>query len=206
MQYLILHGSFGNSQENWFPWLKLKLEDLGHTVIAPDLPIDKWDELVKHDTKANINQNLENWLTAFKTQVLPKINHSEPISLAAHSSGPLFSLHAIDLFDLSVNTAVFVAPFLNRLPTKEKPIDIVNFSFYLDTNDHQLDFHQIKQKIKTSYVLYADNDPYVPIQFSLDFAQAVNAKPILIERSGHLNATASYTQFPQLLELLIKPN
>lgn len=27
--YFIIHGSFGNSQENWFPWLEKKLTKNG---------------------------------------------------------------------------------------------------------------------------------------------------------------------------------
>jgi predicted alpha/beta hydrolase family esterase len=26
--YIIIHGSFGSSEGNWFPWLKMKLEEI----------------------------------------------------------------------------------------------------------------------------------------------------------------------------------
>ena len=35
---LLLHGWYGDGQENWFPWLKDQLEANGHTVFAPYLP------------------------------------------------------------------------------------------------------------------------------------------------------------------------
>ena len=213
MQYLILHGSFGNSQENWFPWLKQQLENQGHSVVVPNFPTDDWDELEKHGAKANKNQTLPNWLATFKTQVIPNIDPSKPISLAAHSLGPLFTLHALKTFDLKVDTAVYVAPFLNRLPNIAKPIDIGARTFYLDTANKpenqidgslpiNLDFNKLKNQIKTAYALYSDNDPYVPTQQSLDFAQAINAKPIQIKSGGHLNATAGYNEFPKLGKLL----
>ena len=39
--YFIIHGSFGNNAEHYIPWLKNKLEDCGHKVIAPNFPIGK---------------------------------------------------------------------------------------------------------------------------------------------------------------------
>src|SRR3989339_1433745 len=37
-QVLLIHGIHGNSQENWFPWLKKELEQKGCEVFVPDFP------------------------------------------------------------------------------------------------------------------------------------------------------------------------
>jgi predicted alpha/beta hydrolase family esterase len=34
----IIHGSYGNPDENWFPWLKKELEQEGHKVFVPKFP------------------------------------------------------------------------------------------------------------------------------------------------------------------------
>ena len=32
MNFIIIHGIYGHPEENWFPWLKNKLEGMGYEV------------------------------------------------------------------------------------------------------------------------------------------------------------------------------
>ena len=52
--YLILHGSFGSNEGNWFPWLKEYLEQKGKEVSVPQMPVGVG------------NQNFENWTNVLK--------------------------------------------------------------------------------------------------------------------------------------------
>lgn len=47
--YIIIHGSFGSKDGNWFPWLKEYLEQKGKEVSVSQMPVG-----VR-------NQNFENW-------------------------------------------------------------------------------------------------------------------------------------------------
>ena len=49
MNYIILHGSFGSKDGNWFPWLKKQLEDRNYKVDVPQMPVGVG------------NQNYDNW-------------------------------------------------------------------------------------------------------------------------------------------------
>ena len=37
--YIILHGSFGSKDGNWFPWLKKELEDKNIKIDVPQMPV-----------------------------------------------------------------------------------------------------------------------------------------------------------------------
>ena len=47
--YIIIHGSFGSKDGNWFPWLKNELEKDNKDVVIPQMPVGVG------------NQNFENW-------------------------------------------------------------------------------------------------------------------------------------------------
>jgi len=76
-------------------------------------------------------------------------------------------------------------------------IDNVNASFYT-TN---FNFKKLQQRIPVSYVIYSDNDPHVPIERALEFADKMNSQKILIKNGGHFNESAGFKEFPQLLDL-----
>ncbi len=50
---IIIHGTGGDPNENWFPWLKSELEKLNCRVLFPKFPTPE-------------NQSLQNWLNVFK--------------------------------------------------------------------------------------------------------------------------------------------
>ncbi len=66
MKFVLIHGSFGDPEDNWFPQLKEKLEALGQEVIAPQFPVEKWDDITKNGPEvAPKNQSLDSWLAVF---------------------------------------------------------------------------------------------------------------------------------------------
>lgn len=201
MHYLILHGTFGSNQGNWFPWLKEKLEEQKHTVTLPQFPIEDFEDMsAKGQSYVCNNQNLQNWLNYFESNVFPLIKDAianNTLVIIAHSLAPLFCLDLIQKFNLKLKTAVFVAPFL-ELTTGYWQYDQINADFV----SKSLDFNLIKRSIGQSFVYLSNNDPYVSLKTSQDFARAIGSKELLIEDAGHFNANFGYTTFPALLELL----
>jgi len=198
MKFLILHGSYGTIDGNWFPQLKEKLELLGQKVVLEQLPIEDWEEVTKRGREYEPQkQNIDNWLKVFEKKIYPKIK-DEKLVVVAHSSGPIFLLHILERFKLNVDAAIFVSPFLDlKREDKWWQIHLVNDSFYKT----DFDFAKLRKQIGCSYVLYSENDPYVPVKRALEFAEKMGSSTIPVMGGQHLNAEVNLNEFPLVLEL-----
>ena len=164
MKFVLFHGAFGSPESNWLPELKDKLESLGQEVIVPKFPTESWDDVTKKgQTIPSKNQTLEHWFEVFDV-ILKQLPKDEPLCFVGHSLGPLFILHAVEKWNIQLDSAIFVSPFMEKL-NKTWQIDLVNETFY----NTDFDFEKLKKLIPISYVLYSDDDPYVDKQYSLSF-------------------------------------
>ena len=198
MKYLILHGSFGSPNSNWFPWLKKELEFQDKDVLAPQMPVDKYEEAEKiynstEHWKAKY-QNLDNWFKKFETDIQPWIG-DENLTIFAHSISPVFVLHLIEKYNLNIDTAVFVSPFYERIDLTG-PYDIVNDSFY----HSDFNWEKIKNNITNRYVFYGDKDRYVTLKYAQNFIDKTDSKATLMKGYGHLGGELS--EFPEILNLI----
>ena len=71
--YIVLHGSFGSKDGNWFPWIKEQLENRNKEVVVPQMPVGVG------------NQNFDNWSKEFKN-----LKIDENTIIIAHSIAPVF--------------------------------------------------------------------------------------------------------------------
>jgi len=184
MKFIIFHGAFGNPEENWFPSLKEKLEAIGQEVIIPQFPVDDWDEITKNGpTVPQKNQYLKNWIATFEP-IVKRCASNEKICFIGHSLGPIFMLHVVEQFQLQLDSAIFVSPFMESLHSKEFwQFDHVNNSFY------KTDFNRdnLKKRIPVSYVIYSEDDPYVDSKFPLKFANTLGSSVIPVVNAGHVS-------------------
>lgn len=194
MKFVLFHGAFGGPDKNWFPELKEKLEGLGQTVIVPQFPVDEWNSITNNNT-AVYNQNLSNWLSTFD-RIYANIRKDENLCFIGHSLGCLFILHVVSKYNLQLDSAIFVSPFLTKLG-KEWQFDIVNRTFYKT----DFDFRKLRQLIPVSYTLYSDNDPYVEKYLSIGFSKRLRSSPLLVKGAGHMNAEVNLNELPLVLEL-----
>lgn len=197
MKFVIFHGSFGTPKENWFPWLKKELETLGHEVIVPQFPIDTWNHVTQLGKEHTSDiQNLDSWMETFDIVYKQNFQIKEKLCFVGHSLGCVFILHILEKYNLQLDSAIFVAPFLDKLKDVWQ-IDIVNDSFYKS----DFDFKKFQKLIPISYSLYSTTDPYVPKEKAVMFAKNINSSIIEVNNVGHFNADAGFTKFPLVLEL-----
>ena len=177
----IIHGAYSNPNENWFPWLKQELEKLGHETYVPKFPTPE-------------NQSLENWMKVWKNY---ENLVDESSILVGHSLGPAFILNILQDLDFPIKACFFISgtSTLSNNPELAE-FDEMNKSFF----PKKFNWTKIKSNCKKFHIYHSDNDPYLPIEKSIELGEHLGIKPVIIKGAGHFNEASGYTKFPKLLE------
>lgn len=181
---IIIHGSKGSPEGNWFPWLAEKLSQHGYTTYVPRMPTPE-------------GQSLSSWREAFNDQV--GILESDSIVIG-HSTGALFVLRLLESIKEPINTAVVVAGLTKKIGLPE--YDNLNTTFI----NHPFNWAKIRCNASHFICFSGDNDPYVPLSQGQEIADGVGARLITIHDGGHLNSESGYSQFPEILDQILNQN
>jgi len=173
----IFHGTAGYPEENWFPWLKRKLECLGCKVITPQFPTPR-------------NQTLENWFKIFGGYGKDFIPDT---ILIGHSLGGAFLLRVLERSNIKIKAAFIVSTPIGVLPIK-------NYEGDKPFIGHSFDWKKIKANCKKFFVFHSDNDPYVSLGNGEKLSKKLGTKLIFISGCGHFNKAAGFDEFDLLLE------
>lgn len=178
---LILHGTDGSPESNWFMWLKGILIGQGHTVWLPQLPgADKPNAKVYTD-----------FLLANKN-----FSYDEDTILIGHSSGAVEILQLLQHLPTKsvIKAAVLVSAFKDDLDW-----DVLTGLF-----EEPLDYKVIQSHCKHFMFIHSDDDPYCPIEHAEYLAKETKGELAIFEGQGHFNTELGpqYKQFPELLEVL----
>jgi serine hydrolase len=176
----IIHGAYGNPEENWSPWLTKELEKRGYTVTVPQFPTPD-------------GQSLTNWMKAFASY---KDKLTPDSLLIGHSIGVAFILSLLENLSQPVHGVFLVSGFISDLNNEQ--FDSINASFYKKS------FQWDTIKNNNFYIFHGDNDPYVPLEKAEELAEKLESNVIVIKDGGHLNNDAGFSTFPELLEVIKK--
>lgn len=179
---LILHGTGGDSQENWFPWLKAQLEQRGFAVFVPDLP---------GADRPNINRYNQ---FIFQTE---HWHFDQETILIGHSSGAVALLGL--LASLPANVQVAACYLVGAFK------DDLGWEALHDLFLEPFNFVEIKKKAKKFVFVHSDNDPYCPLAHAQFLAKELEGELVVIPNQKHFSigtAGEQYRQFPKLLALI----
>lgn len=183
---VLLHGTDGAPDNNWFPWLKGKFEAEGYQVWTPQL----WDAHTP---------NREKW----DHQILGGRDLSDTI-VVGHSSG------AVEVLNLLMNPrcphirlGVMVGAWAGGSPVPGDGIvwDPGQFDGLFPPDG--FDFAAIGANADKLAFLHGDDDPYCPLEQAQQLAKELGA-PLTIKHEGH-HLGAKFTELPELWEI-IKPS
>ncbi len=173
----IFHGTEGHPEENWFPWLKKRLNQKNVAVYVPQFP-----------TPPIVPAKIAEWLEVLKDyqQFITKDS-----ILIGHSLGGIFTLRLLEQRKTPIKAAIFVGT-----PIGVKPI--LNYDRDNSFSGFSFDWPTIKTKAKQFIVFQSDNDPYVSLGNGEQLAKELDVEPSFVPNGGHFNAKAGYLKFDQL--------
>ncbi len=171
----IFHGSGGNPEKHWYPWLKTRLTEHNLNVVNPQFPIGD-------------DQSLDNWL---KTLEPFKDNLQDSI-LIGHSLGVPFILNVLNQWDVRIKAAFLVSGFVGHLVAKGEK-DLGDFS------ERAFDWDLIRKRCHKFYVFHSDNDHYIPLERADELAKQLGVDVIFVKGAGHFQAQGGFKTFQLLL-------
>ena len=183
MKVLLLHGTDGNHESGWLPWLKEELGKLGHEVWVPDLP---------HAEKPNI-ERYNKFLFSHEWDF-------ENSLLVGHSSGSVEILGLLQALpeNVKINTAILIGTFTKRLS------DSPSWGMLKELFDKPFDYESIKQKAKQFIFIHSEDDPYCPIEQAEELHEKLGGEFIRFKDKGHFSRhlDPQFVKFPELLEII----
>jgi uncharacterized protein len=129
---IIFHGTGGNPDVAWYPWLRERLASRGYAVEVPYYP----------------DVNVEP-IDTFLPKVLANHTFDEQTVLVGHSGGAALMLAILQHIDVPVAQAILVAGYSTRPNTKEEPV-----------LQDSYDWAAIRDHVRDAYVINSRDDPY----------------------------------------------
>jgi uncharacterized protein len=173
---VIIHGSLGNPEKHWYPWLGEQLVQKGFEVFRPQFPIEEG------------KQTVANWLKVLE----PIKGKLEGGIIVGHSLGAPFIVDILNEWDVRITGAFFVGGFIG--PHEAEGVTFEDFS------ERDYDWEKIKNSCQSFVVLNSDDDPYVPLAKGKLLAEKLGVELTVVPGAGHFQSQSGYETFPLLLQ------
>ncbi len=178
---IIIHGTEGYPEENWFPWLENELEKIGYQVFVPQFP-----------SPPVVPSKISEWFDVFKEY---EKYLDEDTLIIGHSLGGIFTLRILEKINEPIN-----ATFLVGTPIGVQPI--LNYERDESFSGFDFDWEKIKNSSNNFVVFQSDTDPYVGLENGKKLAENLGVELSFRPNSGHFNAKSGFLKFDDLLETI----
>lgn len=184
----LIHGWDGYPENNWFPWLKKRLEENGFEVIAPEMP--NAEKPAKSE-----------WLETLQSLIK---NPDGNTYLVGHSMG----CQAIQRYLESLNEgeviggAVLVAGLIDDPMWEgrtDEEADVVH-----DWFDVPKDYEKMKNHCKKFVSIFSTNDPFILSTNWKESEEKLGAKLMILENKSHFDDEAGIKELPEALEAILE--
>ncbi|HRZ30226.1 MAG TPA: alpha/beta hydrolase [Candidatus Paceibacterota bacterium] len=163
---IIVHGWGGSPNDNWLPWLKTKLEELGHKVVVPSMP----------DAD---NPVIEKWVGKLAEVVgMPDAE----TYLIGHSIGCQTILRYLETINTRIGGAIFVAGWFN-LENLETNGERRLAEPWLKTS---IDISKVKSVLPKSTLVISYNDDYGAFEENKQKFSEFVTKTVVLHQAGHI--------------------
>lgn len=161
LQIVILHGYGADSKSNFFPWLKLELEKLGHSV---------WLHTLPNTEDPDITEQVE--------FVLQSVALDARTILVGHSLGGVVAMKILEKLSQPILGLVLVGSFY-------KPELLIDFQpNFVSTIDWQWHFAKIRQQVQKIKILSDLQDCYIPTTQGRELAELLRAELFEFKAEG----------------------
>lgn len=176
---VILHGTDGEPESNWFPWLKTKLKEQSYEVWVPLLPNNHTPN------RETYNDFLFGSDWDFTNNIV-----------VGHSSGAVSVLNLLmDERCPHIKLGVLVSAWDHGTPTG---MDYEQFLKLFPESG--FNFDAIKQKAEKLVFLHSADDPYCKLEQAEYLAKNLDAPLMVIQNGGHLGD--KFPELPQLWQVI----
>lgn len=175
-----MHGTDGEPESNWFPWLKQKLEERGYEVWVPQLP----------ECHTPNRETYAKFLLARGWDFADNV-------VIGHSSGAVEVLNLLndDRFP-KLKLAMAVSAWAEGDPLDGGENWLEKGQFVNLFPPAGFDFVKMRTKTRETIFFHSTNDPYCPMEQAEYLSENLDAPLIKIQNGGHLGS--DFSEFPEL--------
>ncbi|MBI2004533.1 serine hydrolase family protein [Candidatus Pacearchaeota archaeon] len=179
----LIHRWGGDSESDWYGWVKKELEKKGIPVGVFDMPDSE-------------NPKIEKWVKYLEENIKEV---DEQTYFIGHSIGCQTILRYLEKLHKHkrIGGCVLIAPWFNLINLEADELKIAH-----PWINALIDFSRILEHCNNFLCIFSKDDPYVHLDEIEKFKKNLGAKIIIKEKQGHFTEDDGIKKIPEILEFI----